>query len=787
MSISNSQYFLVYADGQAAESKKLLLARSSLTPDLAFKQIVWPVAGDATELNCPLSESGTLNTFESYTDPQDASRRYFLPTYELAQEEASAPPYQRYAVSLEFTSNPGESAIAQLRAKLKGVDCTSSMIDSHQPLPHDVTVSLQYTIAEQASEGVGVSTWKEMRFDEVKQTAQGEVEAILHLNNLSELNTVYQVMSDKDHHCQLIVHCSADLAYRTLRQIYVKRPWSYIISPEIEANLAKLEVEILPSPKPSISDIFAKSFVGFDYLSLLREIQQRPRIGFPIVEVAEMAPPGWLVPRLRMVKMVEPKWGTHTDYRSLLLELKDHVEAPQIGTRFRLPEYFFRDREERPAYIRNRKSCEQTIPFYFPLDSFGYIYPNYSPSGEIALVRYQVASDQTIYQDTMQPSIFYYLPDEFCLTRKDAPPYEPALQVVFYTLSEQKDTATGPDGESSFNVGFTFKAIPYLKAGRDETALNYIRQNQLVPNDVTPSLAPLLPESVRFFLNLPKEGGGLLTEERTEADIVFTQHIVDSLTLSAQAFSEIFNSMRVGGEPFNGTVRAKLPGRDEEYPIAFNGRLDHLRGTITEQLLVGKSSTDPTAYIVQITNAIESPILLAEVVVYLLVDPSTQRWVTATVAAGALPLHLLPGEQRSITVQPTEPVANAWSVRLDLLTAHIELDFESLWRSVLETLGWGSLTHDVTCTIDANYFVGDNLLEKVIVHFNHGEAFCELTATSLSATVTLTKPVLAYLLRQEEANDYFYRIESWRGGNAITSSAWQEDDSPGLQIVPPMG
>jgi hypothetical protein len=63
----------------------------------------------------------------------------------------------------------------------------------------------------------------------------------------------------------------------------------------------------------------------------------------------------------------------------------------------------------------------------------------------------------------------------------------------------------------------------------------------------------------------------------------------------------------------------------------------------------------------------------------------------------------------------------------------------------------------------------------------------ELNKDTLTDSAELTKPILPYLLRQEEANDYFYRVYSWRQGQLVAQSNILEDDSPILHLVPPMG
>lgn len=833
--------FLVYSDGLAIESKKLLIERSWALYGGKFEKIASPIAGDPAKIGCPVSKNGHLNTTEIYTAPKDNTRHYSLPVYRITQVEAESPPKKRYQVSLEFIGEPSEKAIARLKVNLIGEIQSGSRL---YPLPHDITVSLQYMVSEKTNSPGGVSTWKAVQFDEVKQKGETEIEATLHLYSLPELDYIYKVMSDEEYHCQLVIHCEADLSYPTLNQIYIRHPLPWIKLKK-KPDFSDLKLETLPIAKANLAEVTRKGIKSFNYDATLDAIRVKPIkdisfsfiTGVTAIKPHKPTPISLISPYHHRISILphisalttsgivathlQPEIYIHRGSRAVspfilsdthvisnaitpslhILPIKDLVTYTEFSVLkdklhkyplnlsdsqdFMLPSHYFKDRNGDPAYVKVRASYDQKIPFNFPTSLHGYIYPNYKPQGEVALLRYQVSVDQAIYQDTTQPFLFYYLPDEFRLTREDVLPYRPALQVAFYSLSMQKENEPETDGQTCYKVEFTFKALPYLKSGRGRKALDYITENNLVPDSVVPSLAPLIPESARLFLSLPKEGGGTETVERQEADMAFPQHIVDSLILSADAFAEIFNSMRIGGETLNGTVKVKLPGRNEEQMIAFNGRLDKMLGPIVEEFLVGRDDDVGKAYRVCVINAIESPITLSEIIVFLLADPVINRWVPAVINAGALPLSLKPGEKREIVVQPIEPIPHSWGVRLKPIKAEVNLDFESLWLSVLETPGWGDITHQVTVKIDAGYFNDPNALDKVIVTFNHEEAIVELKKDVLISSIELTKPILPYLLREEEANDYFYRVNSWRKEQLVGTSIL-EDDSPELQIVPPL-
>ncbi len=111
---------LVYADGLAIDPKTLMLQRPSAGVHEALLKHATPVEADTAVLDCPISQTGSLNTAEVYRDGRVATRGYYLPVYQLGLVQAETPPLRRYDVRLEFTSSPGEAFVGRLRVKLKG-------------------------------------------------------------------------------------------------------------------------------------------------------------------------------------------------------------------------------------------------------------------------------------------------------------------------------------------------------------------------------------------------------------------------------------------------------------------------------------------------------------------------------------------------------------------------------------------------------------------------------------------------------------------------------------------
>lgn len=135
-------------------------------------------------------------------------------------------------------------------------------------------------------------------------------------------------------------------------------------------------------------------------------------------------------------------------------------------------------------------------------------------------MRYAVSPDLVIFQDTGERHVFYYLPDEFRLTRDDvpSPTYKPSLQIAFHAMTSAAQDATGADNAATdYRVQFTFRAVPYLLPHREAEALRYIEEHKLVSGSVPAALLPLAPSSAVLTLLLPKEGGGTHVDVRTGA------------------------------------------------------------------------------------------------------------------------------------------------------------------------------------------------------------------------------------------------------------------------------
>jgi hypothetical protein len=468
----------------------------------------------------------------------------------------------------------------------------------------------------------------------------------------------------------------------------------------------------------------------------------------------------------------------------------------KLGKAHSLPSRFFADEKGEPAYTKVRVALEQRVDLFFDPRLHPYIYPLRPPAGGASLVRHAVATDQVIFQDATQRHVFYFLPDEFRITRDDvrSPTYKPSMQIAFFSLTSEEGEASGAqEGVTEYGVQYTFRAVPHLAVGREADALRYIRDHALVPDGKPAALLPLSPEWSMLTLNVPKEGGGTQSQERPDATVYFDKYIMDSITLSSSEFAEVFHSMRVGGETMSGGVKYRLPGSTVEQVVPFSGHLSKLAGPVLDAELVGSLASANGTYRIKLTNGIESKVTLQQAAVYLLDDPAVGNWVLSPLVTDVFPLELAPGESSMLDVRPAITLAQAFGIRLLLTAVTVDLNIEELWRSVLDTPGWDDITQDVDVSVDASFFSGPNALDGVAVTlFNGDEATIGLSAEVLGGAVKLIRPFLPYLLRQDTGDDYFYRVESLRKsgpeGNLtkVAELNWTSHEGPILTVTPPL-
>jgi hypothetical protein len=678
----------------------------------------------------PTSSSGTLGTREVYRAPNDPSVGYLLPTYRVGlgggkpqvrlELTPDAPHAGRLSVVLDghlrvprprlddalrprdlgglnrrFPADPDDPT----RPRPRPVPSPREPAVTYLPLPHDVSLSLSFIVADVGS-GMGrTTTRKVVAFDQVRQQNERRIQASATLPSLAELDAVCRALGEPLAEAELVINCRALIATRLFK----------------------------------------------DFTSL-RAVE-----------------PAALSFNARLSSLAVGELGVLAPKAEALAPLH-RIQATQVV----------------------KATCDQRLAFRFDPLAHPEIFPARQPGSGASLVRFAV-NGQVLFQDALERHVFYYVPDEFRLCRDDlrSPTYKPSLSVDFFSV------ASDTEGMEAYGVRLGFRAVPYLAPQREVDAYRFIQEHGLVPNGRPPALLPLLPEWAQLSLTLPDERGSApRTEVRPTATVLFDRYVMDSLLLTPAAFAEIFTAMQTNRDTFSGAVSYKLAGSDVAHTIPLTGRLDKLVGPSIDASLLSAQPSAEGHFRVRLSNGLESPVTLRQLAIYLIEDPLTGRRVLARVDPNALPRSLAPGASTDLDV--SAPLSTAFGAHLVLLEHDVAIDVVALWLSILAAPGWDGVLQIVDVSVDASYFAAARAADRVRVHFNAGETSIELDAAQPSGRVRLLRPLLAYLMKLDAAQEYFYQAEVWRAPDGaspaqlVATAPIQRQRGPVLSIAPPL-
>lgn len=842
---------LVYADGLSIEPEVLLRARQQLARAEVLQKFASAIPQSGESLGLPLSSSASLSTKQLYGDPTDQTKAYYLPAYSVGTVTAAEPPVRRYDVRLELTPDlptPGRLIVGLVATCAADVTGPLPSVEGVRadgprnlsPLAHTLTLALRYLVSEDLSNHDATSTWRSLAFDSVVQSSLEAARGTAILRTLPELDAVYSALSNPLARAELQVSCEADLAVRTRRQIFVPRPAlprtreplpvyrvpslreapvramvneGLIEQLKGEAQLANPHIE----RARSLETLRGPQALGDEQVANLRQLAVKPALGGgrlgafdalqpvgrpavpantvvardPMVFRTELEPPGDVA--LRPMHVDLPR----ADGLQVPLGIREpaYVPGPPTTPPIRVPDrpvsddpqpikMFVDDRGE-PPYVKRHLSFVQPLRTTFEPALHPYVYPARAPVGGAGLRRLQdPGSGQAFFQDLAEPHVFYYTPTAFRIGRDAvrAPTFKPSLQVAF--LAER---SPGAAGALDYKVQLTYRAVPYLAPGQRGSTLQFIHDQALAPAGIPVSLEPLVPDAAQLWLRLPNDDAtGTHDEQRQGATIVFDKYIIDSVTLSSGAFAEVFASMQTGGDTLVGSVRYRLPGGARDLETEFSGRLDGLTGPVLDAQLSAVPAAPGTMQI-EISNGIESPITMRGLQVDVLDGAAVPQWRPATVQSAIFPLTLAPGANAAVQLAVDPTLVRALAVRAEPTGLQTAIDFESLWASVLESPGWEGIAQSVELRVEPQQWTAG--VEYLVVTFNQGEVSARLDAASPRAQVDVIRPILAYLLKQESADRYVYRVESWRTGAEgpvkVGDSGLLSGKGSPLQIAPP--
>jgi hypothetical protein len=443
------------------------------------------------------------------------------------------------------------------------------------------------------------------------------------------------------------------------------------------------------------------------------------------------------------------------------------------------------------------------------------------------------------WEDAVDPACIYYLPDAFRLARRDTPaPFLPMMTVR---------VVPGPTPEAEPLATLEFAATPWnnprrLEAARREFAKKLpLQPGDDAPQTVVPELGgalggalggllgdlmkknkaapgtplgdaltdalglqvddarvarvrmePLPVDRAALWLALPGgTGGGLV--ERTAAQIDLRTAVVVSETMPLSAFQLVYDALMGGSVSLmRGELRVE-PGGSVVKRIPFETRFDRMNGSMfeTEVAAGGK----PGQFSIQLTNAVESPVLVAGIAGSLLVD-GHELPASGTVSQ-ALPLTLAPGESVVVGLVPKRALANlpgapAVAPMLDFGKVTLQPDSAALWAAILDADTTAEARRKVRVKLFPGMFDApdgkpENRAFAVVVQFDGGTSL-ELTPDKPQGEVVLAGgSVTDLVLRRAGTGGYRYRCQVIRRSARLSDADWRADTTDLLIPLLPEG
>jgi len=401
------------------------------------------------------------------------------------------------------------------------------------------------------------------------------------------------------------------------------------------------------------------------------------------------------------------------------------------------------------------------------------------------LIRHEI-DGKSYYQDSVRRHIFYYLPDAFKIGRRPETPHTPLISLQF----------DSPDGlPEHTQVTFDYVAEPFVAVERLTTAATPLSA-QLptpLPLGVTgPEFVPLLVEdsAITFSLGLPRaDATAGPFQKRQGAKVDLREGLIDSLTLSLKEFQPVWDAMAGAAVSalLQGEVAVALDDEGSQITekIAFVGRLHDTAGPVFDYAEQPDPASDGLT--VKLTNAIESTLRIERLSAWLSRSDSI---VDANVNGLTTPTELRPGEQITVSVVPSAPMAaeGELDAQFDLSGVSILPDPEAVWSAIIEG-NTPEYSKSITVTTFSKVFEApadtpDDVLLELSVQFERGETVrLKPTDTETEKTSLVRFPLSDVIIGRSSVADYRYRITAVRLRSGVKQGAWKTSNADPLYIV----
>jgi len=460
---------------------------------------------------------------------------------------------------------------------------------------------------------------------------------------------------------------------------------------------------------------------------------------------------------------------------------KDFAASPfRIGRRRALLPVGIKAADGKKVLIRKETTAQQRLPAEYPVENYGQIYGDIPDpimdrirglQDPTVLIAFNISvggRNVVVYQDPVQPNLFYYAPETFKLGRADNPPYEPLLRLLFKELLLEGESEDEVD--LNYRVEVTFTALPHVErdfyaAARSDGSLQAAAAGEPVV------LAPLDGGEASLELTAVTRG---LNGEITDTLLSLSSAVMVTFEVASEDFDRFFAGLTVdSGEP---ALRGKISAPSLSADVDLSLSLYDVTGPVFSQHW-SRSPEDPQGlYRVWLKNETES-----EVRVH-----GSRAWIqsdgppaSGTVVGEDARFTLSSGATREVRVNVSPADAVVRDIEIETRNS-FHLNLEALWPLITVSQGLSSYAYEIEVIAEYPELFGQSPggdvppLTALKVEFQEG-AEVRLTEAQHQTTATLYKSVLADLQNQPLTETYSYRVtnvhgnQEWARGNWIRS------------------
>lgn len=695
-------------------NKNLLMAH--VRPNLQLLMVDRLTAKGVTrdKIKGPVAPAPNPTDEMLFEDAANPAQKFALPRYRLAEQTVGAK--QQFRVKLAAESQGGTLTV-YLEKFLAPAAAAGA------ELPHTFTVKLIARVP------VGTShVQQELVFQET--VAEGTLfKAVLRMSTLAQVTQVFQVLTDPSFAARLVVSRAISSAWPVP-----------VDAAEVQRRTAEIQ-----KMQQEVTGLTSQSN------AMAAQIKALQSGGMMMLKAAQI---------MALTKQRAAIEAQRTAKAAELAKKQADLQAVQNQKLFRVTPQTV-DWDVSPS------------PFVFPKELHGYVFSDIVPNagGRVGFTLHQVTwkeRSHTYYQQSLDPFRVMFLPDCFKVARRPETPHYPMLTVRF------PDPDAPPD---KMPVTLEYVAEPFVDGERLEAAAQELKRRlpELAQGDRRIEFEPLLCESAKLFLTLPRGASGPQREEQKDAQVDVRTRIAGAVTLAMPDFQGVYDAMFGDSTVvFQGTVTVTLDAGNGIPPenIPVTCRLNDLSGDVFDVEIQQDSA--PNTVRAKLTNAIESPVELRGLRAMLAREEAREGVIEGL--SFAAPVAVAPGALVECRITAADlPGQGPIAAMMDLRNVMVKPEPEAVWAAIVSQTRVPEFRRVVTVkAIKQTFETGADPVIAMVIDFENGSSI-DLSLEKLFADAEVRVPLTDLVLRRADTGSYRYMVTVIRASGQTKDTAWRSD------------